>query len=116
MKTTKKQFAIFKSEIKKLVKIYGLTSWEVICVYEKIDERSIATTAADPDPRIVVFTLNTEFMGDKITDKEVKDIALHEVFELLLNRLEDMVCTSRQKEAREEVHAIIQTLINVKGE
>ena len=112
METTKRHFKLFKGEIKKLLRIYGLISWEVIYEHDSIDQRTIATTAPELTSRIVVFTLNTRFEGE-ITDKELKETAFHEVLELLFTPIEDMVCTCKKDEAREEVHKIIQTMINV---
>ena len=114
-KTTKKQFNMFRREIKNLLKLYGLMDWEVIYCHEQIDGRAIATTAPELESRIVVFTLNMRYISDDppMSDIELKAIALHEVLELLFTKLEDMVCKSNITAAREEVHAIIQTLINV---
>ena len=112
MITTVKHFKMFKATLRKLIKLWGLSSWEVVYDHEYVDKRTIATTAPELASRIVVFTLNTDFAGEQ-TDKELKETALHEVLELLMTKLESMVCTSRKDEAREEVHAIIQTIINV---
>ena len=113
MKTTKKQFNSFRKELKRLLKLYGLCSWDVHYEHDRIDGRAISTTVPELASHIVVFTLNKHFIGDDITQEEFDDIALHEVLELLFTKLEDMVCTCKKDEAREEVHTIIQTIINV---
>jgi hypothetical protein len=115
METTKRQYKLFTAAIKRLLIKYGLTSWEVAFEHEYIDQRTISTTVPELSSRIVVFTLNTKFLSPDLTDKELRETAKHEVLELLFHKLEDMVCKSKAEEAREEVHAIIQTLLNVRS-
>ena len=113
MKTTKKQFTLFKREVKSNIKLYGLVDWDVVIVHEQAGTRTISTTVPELESRIVVFTLNTNIASEPITDEELKEIAVHEVLELLFTKLEDMVCKSAKTAAREEVHALIQTFINI---
>ena len=114
MKTTKKQFTLFKREIKSNIKLYGLMDWDVIIEHVQAGARSIATTVPELESRIVVFSLNTNILMDSaLTDKDIKEVALHEVLELRFTKLEDMVCKSMKTAAREEVHALIQTFINI---
>ena len=113
MKTNKKHFKLFTEEIKRLLKLYGLQSWEVLYCHEFVDMRTIATTSPELASHIVVFTLNTKFVSPDLTDIELRATALHEVLELLFTKLESLCCSCKKDESREEVHTIIQTLINV---
>ena len=109
MKTTAKDFKLFKDEVERLLKVYGLMGWEYSIIHKKIDDITVSQTQADFPTRTVVFTLNTNKLQGTET---LLDSALHEVLELLLWRLEEMSCKSVS--TREEVHSIIQTLINVR--
>ena len=114
MKTTKSDFSVFKKEVVRLLGVYGLTDWEFTVIHKYIDNSTVSQTAAHFESRMVIFTLNTviDFNSD-ITF--IKNSAHHEVLELLLWRLESWTCASRKTMAREEVHAIIQAIINAKG-
>ncbi len=114
MKTSKKDYELFKKECRKWRDILGLMNWEICWVHDKIDETSRAEIVADPTSRIAVITLNTEWSTDIVTDNLIKRTAFHEIMELLLAQLglfgnyyisEGLV--------EEEIHKIIRTLENV---
>ena len=112
MKTSKKDFGIFKKEVLRLVDAYSLKSWELHVDHEKVDESTLASTQTDMEARQCVITLNTDWQ-DPVSARALKDVALHEVLELLFAKVESFVCESKRDLAREEVHAIIQTFINM---
>jgi hypothetical protein len=112
MKTSKANFNTFKKELDKLLKIYGLVGWEVVVIHEYIDDATVTQTQADFPSRSVVFTFNT-FCLSKPSVGDLRDSAHHEVLELLLWKLGALVPIEKAVQEREEVHAVVQTLINV---
>ena len=113
MKTTTEQFRFYKSEVKRFLKMWGLVGWDAAIVHEKVDKFTVTNMDAHRESRSVVFKFNTKVVDD-YEENDVSDSAFHEVLELLFDKLEGMVCESKKDEAREEVHAIIQTIINVR--
>ena len=113
MKTTTEQFRFYKSEVKRFLKMWGLVGWDAAIIHKKVDKFTVTQMEKHRESRSAVFTYNKTVVDD-YTENNVSDSALHEVLELLLDKLESMVCEAKKDEAREEVHAIIQTIINVR--
>ena len=111
MKTTKKQFEIFKKEVEGLLIEYGLLSWEKNIEHTKLNDDTIAGTATNIEARNFTIMLNTE-PPYKLSSKDLKHSAHHEVLEVFFCKIEDMVCEANINRAREEIHAMTQTLIN----
>jgi len=113
MKTTPKHFIFFEKSVRKLVKLFGLVSYEVYIDHDKIEGSTFAQTHADLENRQAIITLNTDSNDlEKISKRKIYNAAFHEVMEVLFWKLESYVSPHLKKEAREEVHAIIQTIIN----
>jgi hypothetical protein len=112
MKVTKKTFKLFKKEVKRLFKVWGLMSYELYVEHEDIDESIMAHTQVDLTARQAVITLSKKSDGC-IPIEKLNDYALHETLETLFWRLESFAGKAYKDDAREEVHAIIQTIINV---
>ena len=112
MDVTKKKFIIFKEEMERLQVVWGLVSFSYLIDHSDLDSGTHAQTSVNQQARDVVVELNKE-VNSISGDRDIKETALHETLEILLDKLESMVCESRSDEAREEVHGIIQTIINV---
>jgi hypothetical protein len=113
VKTTKEHFEFYKSEVKKNLKLWGLVGWDAIIIHKKIDEYTITQMENHREARAVIFTFNTDIHKSYGDDYPTSVSALHEVLELFFDKIENMVCASLKEEAREEVHKLIQTIINV---
>ena len=115
MKTKSKHFEIYKKEIFRLQKEYGLMGWEGHVIHREIPNDTVSQIHINRTARNFVVELNIDYDDvEPVTVTGLKNSAKHEMLELLFSNLEDMVCESKKEQAREEVHAIIQTLINIK--
>jgi hypothetical protein len=113
VKTTKEHFEFYKSEVKKNLKLWGIIGWDAIIIHKKIEKHTITQMENHREARAVVFTFNTDIVDDYEDNYAIPDSALHEVLELFFDKIENMVCASKKEESREEIHKLIQTIINV---
>jgi hypothetical protein len=116
MKTNKKHFEIFKMEFTKRQKEFGLIGYDSHILHQYIDPNTVSEIHINQEARNFIVILNTKWEDiEKVSSTSLKNSALHEVLELLLNKIESFACESKKEQAREEAHVIIQTLINVVG-
>ena len=114
---TKENFELFKKECTKWINYFGLKDWQVHYTHAKI-ERSRAQCCFNCVGRIATMTLNTkwdEINKDFVNDNNIKKTAFHEVCELMLGRLNDMVSQRyelSELDVEEEIHRIIRILEN----
>lgn len=117
MKTTAKQFNIFKAESRKWIDIFGLKGWRVDFFHRHLDDDRRGQIFVDIPGRCASIVLGMDWdENDKPLDSNVRRTAFHEVCELLLWRLADMAHTkifTNRDSIREETHSIIRTLENV---
>jgi hypothetical protein len=115
MKTTTKQFELFKKEARSWIKALGLVEYEVHFGHEELE--NLAECGINEQARLCKIFLSKEWDSENVplTNEEVKKAAFHEVLELLFGRIR------RIAELREgtpdsidgEIHRLIQTFINV---
>lgn len=116
MKVSKKLFNTFKAECEKWLKILGLNDWQVHYRHEKINNR--AEIHFDCVGRLATIILSTSWPGwdqDLVNEENIKRSAFHEVCELLLGPLNDMVGQRyglNVDDKEEEIHRVIRTLEN----
>ena len=116
IKTTKKQFEIFKIEAERWIRQLGLTEWEVYYSHCKLGLK--AQCKYNLIGRNATISLSTEYIDDSIDydlESDIKRSAFHEVCELLLGPLESMVVQRYAlgaDDVREETHRIIRRLEN----
>lgn len=114
-KTTDEHFNIFKEEAEYWIKELGLADWRVFFAHEDNEiGAGLACCKTNQQGRVACLCLDTEW-NVSITEEELKKTAIHEVGELLLNRLEWLAkerCASPE-EIREEMHAVIRRLEHV---
>jgi hypothetical protein len=113
MKTTKKDFALFKKECEKWIEIFGLKGWRVY-IEHKIPPKGKAWCELDLENRIATIIMNLDWDDDKC-DYEIRKTAFHESCELLLGRM-DVVSKwrhSSESEIDEARHEVIRILENV---
>ena len=84
MKTTKKDFELFKKECKKWIKYYGLTDWDVSFFHtESETEGFLAKTVASLPAMAADIFLSKNWTDKYYSVGEIKSTAHHEVLELL---------------------------------
>ena len=111
MKTSKKDYELFKKEFKKWQDILSLKSWEIYCVHGDTDNDCRAQLLVDQKARLATVYLAEEWEADGITDLLIKKTAFHEVCELFLYDITIMLgCFFASAVVEEEIHKIIKTL------
>jgi len=114
--STKKHFEVFKKEVNKWVKAYGLLDWELNIEHiELADEANSAECAYNIVGKSATIRLNKSFTDmSTFTMQEIKEAAAHEVFELLLchfgHLAENRYTTAKEIEIAR--HGIIARLLN----
>lgn len=105
-KTTKRHFAVFEAEVRRLLKLWNLVDWEVRVTHEKCD--SLATCEPRGISRICIIRLATKWGPlDTPTDERMRASARHEVAHLVTGELV-MMARSRYV-TEDEVTAAIET-------
>ena len=111
MKTTKKDFALFKQECEKWLRVLQLTDWDVIYHHGKVADKDPAAFSAGYAMNVAI-TFGRSW-NIRVTRKEIKKSAFHEVGEILLAQL-NIIGRSRyivsEGEFGRESHAIINRL------
>lgn len=116
MKVTKRQFEIFEREIKKWINLFGLNDWEIYIEQDDLEEDVEATCQWDKDNRLCYMKFAKAWDNDsvKLTPKEIRATAFHEVLHLLFADIHDMA-HGRYVVASDidaAIHAIIKNLQN----
>jgi len=125
MKTTKKDFELFKAETERLMKEWELNNWHPAWKHEELANAN-AVTKTDGDSYNVTFFFSTNIDFDKFilrqSKKEdfIKRLAKHEVIHLLLGRVMHCAdarwCTdSEMNEAEEELVRKLEVIIREVG-
>jgi hypothetical protein len=110
MKTTTKDFDLFRKTIFFWIKKFGLFSWEVVVEHDKIDLTNLAICRTDYSSRVITVILNKEWM-DPITSKDLKAVAFEEVCHILIGKMEQFARLGGPEHlVEEESHRIIRVL------
>ena len=116
MKLTQKHFEIFKKECLKWIDFFGLVQWQIHFTFKSLENRAqIAFNCVSGCATIILSSKWEENSKDFINDYNIRKAAFHEVCELLLGRLNDMVSQRyglNEGDVDEEIHRIIRTLEN----
>lgn len=116
MKTTKKDFEIFRAECEKWIEEFGIKSFEILYDHSDYLKNNKASCTSNSVNRWATLRLNITWDNYwKLTEENIKRCAFHEVGELLLAPLINCA-ESRyisENEIEEQKHAIIRTLENV---
>jgi hypothetical protein len=115
MKTTTKQFNIFKSEARKWIDVFGLKGWRIDFFHLKLENNDRGQARVNISGRCVSIMFGKEWDGE-CKDFDIKQTAFHEVCELLLWKLADMAHTkvfTNRDSITEETHSVIRILENV---
>jgi len=115
MKTTKKDFELFKREVRRWVDKFGLYDWEIVFTHTE-DDGARAGYDRNDEGRSIVFNLSAEYDSLTYSTENIKVSAFHEVTEgLLLAPLDNMIDRRRYGygERNEALHQIVRTLEHV---
>ena len=117
-KLTKEHFEKFKKFFGHWIDVFGLKDWEIAYFFKKTEDEDLddarASVQFDNGARIVVCCLSKNWFGSEPTDHNLARCAYHEVLELLLGKLNEMLrskCTDN--DITEEIHRIIRIFENV---
>jgi hypothetical protein len=114
-KTTGEQFELFIRKCKKYLIQFNLLNWEVHYEHKEL-KYDRGRIWFDSVGGICTITLSTDWGDNEITDKEVIRVAYHEVWELFLGKLRDMVSQRfnvDEDNLAEEIHVIIRVMENI---
>lgn len=117
-KTTKKQFEIFKHEVRRWINVFGLdATWSVHIYHEKLKEGIIGECSWMYTGKVARISLNTELPKD-ISQEEacVEKTAFHEVCELLLAEMQSLINERFGVSVEDKIrasHCVIRTLEKV---
>lgn len=91
MKTTARDFAYFGSRCQHWIAALGLTNWHVAFRHEP-DDSVLGAVHMNRSSRQATIVLAAQWPDrDKVTDRELDRVALHEVLHILLAPLEEQV-------------------------
>lgn len=113
---TESDFAIFKSEAKKWIALFGLKDWDVTFDFSPL-ESSRAECCVNWHAKAALITLG-QFPRGEMTQDDVRRSAFHEVCELLLSDMEFTALNEEiphaERKTMTEVarHAVIRRLEN----
>jgi len=117
MKTTKKQFELFKSECERLIKKWGLSGWRIEYSHDKDAKNERASIGVNLGGRAVTFYFPVNWDDEqKPIDIIIIESARHEVCHLLSARLRNLAVqrfTSEEEiyESNEELARLIDNAI-----
>ena len=115
MKTTKKDFKLFKKECTKWIDILGLKDWAIDYEHESIGLDILAQTCGDTQNRHAFLQLDVAWDTYPSTPALIKRSAFHEVCELFLMdiRMGLLSRTITEIQVDTMIHQVIRTLENV---
>lgn len=111
-KLTKAQFDFYQKNANEFIEKLGLKEYKVYYCFEGVKD-GYGQCAVDHDGGMAIIWLANKWDGFvKPTKENLREVACHEVLELLLSRLYDMALTDGvdEKYAAEERHRLIRRL------
>ena len=116
MKTTARQFKVYREACQKWIDIFGLKTWRVVFrhIALPIEVAAQCTWYTDSGACYLDFNRETNAECD-FSDKEIKRYAFHEVMHLVFGRVNTLAeCRyTSQDEIDQEFHALIRLFENV---
>ena len=115
IKTTKKDFEIFKKECRKWIDFFNLHEWDIE-IFHKNDETGkfiCAFSVSYPISMNAAIYLSEEWDESQSAHEEIsiKQSAFHEVCEVMLSQITEMCrFTFSEQECRQKIHNIIHKL------
>lgn len=111
-KTTEEHQKIFKNEVEKWINYFGLKSWKIDFGVDDLNDAN-STVQFKDFAGVAKFTL-TSTWDEEPSEELIKRIAFHEVFHLLLGKIDALAMTRflNAEELNKELHAVIRTMEN----
>lgn len=115
IRATKSHYQYFCKRVHYWLKIFGLLEWRVSFEYlEEYGGDILAECSWDYEDKTAMFNFYADWSQVVLDDEHIDEIAFHEVGELLLNRINDLLTPQySNKLITAEIHQIIHTLANV---
>ncbi len=113
MKTTKKDFELFKKYSQEYAEILGLSDWAIFYEHAKTRDSAYAETLWDVESHTARIILGTSWDNIRYkTDIEIKRLALHETIHVLISPLtmEAMSRYTTGERIATEEHRIVRML------
>ncbi len=112
------EFNLFKKEVKKWLKIFGVKDYDVYFLFENLYDDTWASCAVDTEAHSTIFRYNTKIDEDLIqyhTNERINKTALHEVLELIFNTIDEKAKYRyiKEDEIDTERHRLIELFCNV---
>jgi hypothetical protein len=90
MKTSKKDFAIFKEQFQYWIQKMGLLSWEYSYIHSK-ENTARADVICDHASKMVRVTLHEDWENDELTHRTICMVAFHEAHEVKYSQLSKLM-------------------------
>lgn len=102
------KFRLFRRECERMVRLLGLTDWRIVYEHAQIADGN-GRMRADMTGRVAVLSYSRN------AERHPRDVARHEVLELLLARLGEVARARYPSpdEIEESIHAVIRRLEKV---
>ena len=115
MKTTVKQFEIFKVECLKWIEVFGLKDWEIHLEHAELEDNNMALCTRNSNSHIAKLSLCKTWPTDtmiNLTEGNIRNSAFEEVCHVFLYRLSSNAYARfiMEHEINEAEHSIIRTL------
>jgi hypothetical protein len=110
VKTTKRDFGIFKEECQLWLEFYGINKiWDIGYGHSNFEDGSEACCMSDPVNRSAKLILDIEIEDTKYSEYYIQECAFHEVHELMLAHLRGIAQwrTFDSDTLNEAVHEVI---------
>lgn len=112
MKTTPQHFDLFKKEVRAWVDTFGLKQYELQFTNE-YDACNVATVDADTTAGMASFNLSNEWDNHPLTKAEVARAAFHEVYELLLFEIRQLLGVFYSQDVvNKKIHDVVRRAEN----
>jgi len=115
VKTTRKDFNLFRREAEKWVPVFGITDWRISFGHQDYEDGTArAWYASDATEKICSIMLAKDWQDDEITDHRIKRCAFHEVFHVRLDMISHMLSSRgyNENEISMAIHEIIYVFEN----
>jgi len=113
MKATKKHLELYKKEVLKWMTRFKIGGWDVNFDFDEEND-GVANTTWNLEGRVCAFRIARDWEKDPLTNKTIKETALHEVLHLILARIMSLSTARymRKTELIEAQEEATNTLMN----
>ena len=115
LKATKSHYQYFCKQVNHWIRVFGLLEWRIFFEYsEEYSGDILAECSWDYEAKTALFRFYSDWTQATLDNDHIDEIAFHEVCELLLNRVNDLLTPYySDRVSTAELHHIIHILSNV---